>query len=204
MQGAFTIHIVDDDLMLRQSLSMLLAAEGFRTCEHGSVTEYLNGAHLHQKGCVITDLQMGLGNSSGFDLLGKVKEIRRVNPVLVISGDSRIATAVKAFKHGAFDFLLKPFSSEHLFSAVYSALNFVEHSSLLTEELRLYRQRLATLLPHEMDILTLRLRGDLNAKIAAALGISEQLVNSTHIAIMAKTQAKTLHGLARMYCLAEG
>jgi two-component system response regulator FixJ len=201
MLGGFTIHIVDDDHLLRQSLALLLSAEGFKTCQHGSVAEYMECDRLRETGCVIADLQLGLGHS-GFDLLGKVKEIDRAIPVLVISGDSSIAAAIRAFEHGAFDFLLKPFSVESLFSTVYSALNFVEHSSSLVEASRIYRERLATLSREETETLEQLLAGRSNTQIASARGVSESKTNTACASIMAKTQAKTLHDLARMHSLA--
>src|SRR5262252_6505889 len=100
------ILVVDDDPGIRASLGVLLQSWGFETVQASSATEATRLVERHDPDIVITDLVMP--ESSGLDLLRKLKAGDPHRPVLLITAQGSIDVAVEAMKQGARDFLTKP------------------------------------------------------------------------------------------------
>jgi DNA-binding NtrC family response regulator len=98
--------VVDDDPGIRASLGVLLQSWGFETVQASNVTEATRMVERHDPDIVITDLVMP--ESSGLDLLRKLKAGDPHRPVLLITAQGSIDVAVEAMKQGARDFLTKP------------------------------------------------------------------------------------------------
>ncbi len=120
-----SILIVDDQANFRFSLSVTLKREGHRTSEAGDGRQAIR--LLEQEPCdlVITDIKMpGLG---GMELL---KEVKRIDPkieVIVMTAFGTVDSAVDAMRHGACDYITKPFQPEELVLVVERTL---EHLGL--------------------------------------------------------------------------
>lgn len=119
--GNSSIHImvVDDHVRSREGVATVLRAADYRVSAYASAVEGL--AQLRSAPCdvVITDLQM-----PGMDGLQFIREIERLGiatEVLMITAHASVGTAVEAMRHGAFDYLEKPFDVERLEQAVASA-----------------------------------------------------------------------------------
>ena len=140
--------IVDDDSDVLQGLSEMLEGEGFqiRTCPDAfSALEFVE---YDKFDVVLSDIKMPA--VSGLELLEHVHRFDPDIPVIMMTGQADIETAIAAVKCHAFDFLHKPFDPEILLSVLARALNYRrlreverEYSSLLkktvvknTEELR--------------------------------------------------------------------
>lgn len=111
--------VVDDHTQSRESVAGALRASGYSVVACASGVEGL--AHLRRQPCdlVITDLQM-----PGMDGLEFIREIERLGlpvEVLMITAHASIGTAVEAMRHGAFDYIEKPFDIERLEQAVMRA-----------------------------------------------------------------------------------
>ena len=126
------ILVVDDEEIMRDVLSTLLAAE------HYSVDFAQNGAQALEKAresdysVVLLDLMMP--DMDGLQVLEQFRKMES-NPVTVIlTAFASIEKAVKATKLGAFDFITKPFKNDEILLAVKNA---AEHRRLLDENLRL-------------------------------------------------------------------
>jgi DNA-binding NtrC family response regulator len=100
------ILIVDDDAGIRASLGVLLKNWGFETLQASDAAEATQLVERHDPDIVITDLVMP--ETSGLDLLRKLKEGDVHRPVLLITAQGSIDVAVEAMKQGARDFLTKP------------------------------------------------------------------------------------------------
>jgi two-component system nitrogen regulation response regulator NtrX len=132
------ILVIDDEAGIRSSLRGILEDEGFAvtTTETGET-----GLHMiRNENFDLILLDIWLPQMSGLDVLAKLKTGEEDPQVVMISGHGSIATAVKATKMGAFDFLEKPLSLEKV---VLTAKNALRQKKLVEENIQL-RERLKT------------------------------------------------------------
>jgi DNA-binding NtrC family response regulator len=105
------VLIVDDDLMTRQTLAMALADE-YDTCMARNGREALALLAGEEVDIVLTDLDMPEMN--GIDLLAQINGFDSPKPVILITGQGTIETAVQAMKLGASDYVTKPVNIDRL------------------------------------------------------------------------------------------
>src|SRR6185369_16448156 len=115
-----TVHVIDDDEALRDSLTFLLRTARLDARSYASAAAFLEALPDANPSCVITDVRMP--GMSGIDLLRHLRERKISVPVIVITGHGDIPLAVEAMKIGAVDFLEKPFDDEVLIASVKAAL----------------------------------------------------------------------------------
>ena len=113
-------------------------------------------------------------------------------PVVMISGNGTIETAVSAIRRGAYDFIEKPFDDEVIIETVRRAL---ELRPAANPEVA---QRLASLTPREREVLEGLVAGRANKVIAFDLDISPRTVEIHRARVMEKMQARSLSQLIRM------
>jgi two-component system response regulator FixJ len=116
-----TIHVIDDNHDVREALSSLLEDSGRRVRAYASAEDFLIEADIEIRGCVIADLRMP--GMSGLTLMGEIDERRLGLPVIIMTGDSCDESVAQVKKRGAFDFVVKPFSTEALFAVVDAAID---------------------------------------------------------------------------------
>ena len=191
-----TVHVIDDDEALRDSLTFLLRANGFVAKSHPSAGAFLNSLPGVEIGCIISDVRMpGL---SGIDLLRRLKELGVGVPVIVVTGHGDVPLAVEAMKFGAVDFLEKPFDDEILLASVRSALRLHAGEARRQSGRAEIEKRLAELSPRERDVLGGLVAGSANKQIAFDLGISPRTVEIYRANLMDKMKAQSLSELVRM------
>jgi two-component system response regulator FixJ len=118
------VHIVDDEETVRNSLAFLLASSGFAVRTHESAVAFLDFAPTIRNGCLITDLRMP--DMDGVELLRRLREADALLPAIVITGHGDVQMAVEAMKHGALDFIEKPFSDDVLLDSIRRAVDRAE------------------------------------------------------------------------------
>lgn len=116
----FRIIYIEDDAAVRNSLLQTLELAGFSVepCDTAEASLKFLSAEL--PGIVLSDVQ--LPKMSGFDLLQQVKHIDPEIPVILVTAHGDVDLAVQAMRHGAYDFIEKPFSPERLVEVVTRAL----------------------------------------------------------------------------------
>ena len=124
MSDSKVVHVIDDDVDVRQSLAFLLSAAGLAVRTHDSAVAFLKALPTLQDGCIVTDIRMP--EMDGLELQKRLKEMKIDMPVIVITGHGDVHLAVSAMKSGAVDFIEKPFDDEALLSAIQAALT--QHS----------------------------------------------------------------------------
>ncbi|HTQ56085.1 MAG TPA: sigma-54 dependent transcriptional regulator [Bryobacteraceae bacterium] len=124
------ILVVEDEEKLRRVIELQLASAGFEVEKAGTAESALNLAE--RADLVLTDLR--LPHMDGLELLAAIRRQNSHTPVIVMTAFGTIETAVEAMKAGATDFLLKPFSLDHLMTVVQKAL---EVRALRDENLKL-------------------------------------------------------------------
>lgn len=131
-----SILVVDDKDTVRQMLSKTLQSEGYEVdvAEDGLIA--LEKAKDKQYDLVLTDLK--LPNKDGLEVLAALKDLDPEVAVVVMTAYGTIESAVQAMKMGAFDFLTKPFDTDHLNMLIKRALEtrrILAENILLREEL---------------------------------------------------------------------
>ncbi|MGA9575452.1 MAG: sigma-54 dependent transcriptional regulator [Lysobacterales bacterium] len=128
------ILIVDDSEATLEVLSRNLEAEGYVVFTAPGVAEALGVLEDTHMDLVITDVKMP--KISGLDLVRHVRENLKDTEVTVITGHPNVDGAVTAMKHGATDYLTKPFTGEELLAAVHRAIDKLELRRSESEESR--------------------------------------------------------------------
>jgi len=116
-----TILVADDDASIRTVINRSLSRMGYTVRTTGSASTLWRWVHDGQGDLVITDVVMPDENI--FDLLPRFKKYRPELPVVVMSAQNTLTTAVRASEHGAFDYLPKPFDLSDMTAIVESALS---------------------------------------------------------------------------------
>jgi DNA-binding NtrC family response regulator len=112
------ILVVEDEEKLRRVIEVQLSSAGFEVDQAGTAEEGLKRAD--RADLVLTDLR--LPGMNGLELLQAIRRQNATTPVIVITAYGTVENAVEAMKAGAFDFLPKPFSMDHLMTVVTKAL----------------------------------------------------------------------------------
>ena len=114
------ILIADDDSAIRTVLNQALGRAGYTVRATGTAAGLWRWIAAGDGALVITDVV--LPDESGFDLLPRIKRLRPELPVVVMSAQNTILTAINAAERGAFDYLPKPFDLKELTAIVQRAL----------------------------------------------------------------------------------
>lgn len=191
----FIVFIVDDDARMREALSELLEAVGWRAVAFGSAGEYMSYPRPDLPACLILDVE--LPDINGLDLQKQIAD-RDHPPVVFLTGHGDIPSSVRAIKHGAVDFLTKPFTEQELLAAIQSAVDRDRLARQERSELDNLRRRFASLTPREREVLPLVVSGLLNKQAAAELGISEVTLQIHRSKIMQKMEVASLADLVRI------
>ncbi|MDA5193815.1 nitrogen regulation protein NR(I) [Govanella unica] len=130
MSGA-TILIADDDRAIRTVLSQALGRAGYDVRTTGNASMLWRWVSNGDGDLVITDVMMP--DENGLDLLPRIKRIRADLPVIVMSAQNTLMTAVKATERGAYEYLPKPFDINELKAVVQRALSRVKERPTLEE-----------------------------------------------------------------------
>jgi DNA-binding NtrC family response regulator len=112
--------IVDDEFSVRDSLCRWFRREGFQVTGAESAAEALKAIREHPYEVALIDIKM-----PGMDGLELQDHVRRIDPrtaVIIITGFASVDTAVRALKHGAFDYVTKPVDPDELTHLVRRAL----------------------------------------------------------------------------------
>lgn len=194
------VHLVDDDAILRQTVAMLLSAHGIASQGYPSAEHLLQALDTLAPGCLVVDMCM-----PGMDGLALQQELIRRGcslPLIMVTGHAKVASAVRAMKAGAVDYLEKPYAEETLLAAVRAAFVRLEQDTLRGalwgERRQAAAARLATLSPREYEVLRLMTDGLANKMIASELGISPRTVEIHRARVMEKLECRNLAEVLRL------
>lgn len=191
----YTVFIVDDDIRIRESLGELLASHGITAIAFASAGEYVDADRSQRPACLILDVE--LPDINGLDLQKQIAEGDHP-PIVFITGHGDIPSTVRAIKHGAVDFLTKPFSDEALMQAIHTAVAQDRQAHAERAELDTLKHRYLELTPREREVLPLIISGLLNKQAAAELGISEVTLQIHRRNVKQKMAAASLADLVRI------
>jgi RNA polymerase sigma factor (sigma-70 family) len=191
------VRVVDDNSGVRESLRWLLNADDLDVETYGSADEFLARWNPDAPGCLVLDLRLpGMG---GLELQQRLEDSGYQVPIIFMSGDSDIPSAVAAMRRGATEFLTKPFADQELLSWVNRAVELDQQRRAQAQDIAGIRRRLQTLTGREREVLELVVGGMMNREIAERLHISPKTVEMHRARVMEKMEVHSLAALVRIY-----
>lgn len=195
MAKADQVFVVDDDEMVRETVTWLLESVGLTAATFSSAQEFLEAISPQSRGCVILDLRMP--KMGGLQLQAELMARGVHLPIIFLTGHGDISAAVRAMKQGAVDFVEKPFSNEALIEIVQKALREEREGGKDIPSDAEIDAEWADLTPREREVLQLLVSGHTNKEVSALLKISIKTVEYHRSNIMKKTGATSLSHLVR-------
>jgi len=192
----YQVCIIDDDEAIREALRLLLFAEGMSSCTFESADAFLESGQNLSFSCMLLDIRMP--GKDGLELFRILSQRPLMYPVIFITGHGDIPLAVSAIKHGAFDFLTKPFQEGELLDKIRAAIDSFQSVRERAMERRELQDRFESCTPREVDVVRLLVKGLSNKGIADALNISPRTVEIHRAHVMEKMEAESLPALVRM------
>ena len=115
------ILIVDDNSDIRNILNELIIDAGYKTRIAANYNQALSEIDKKMPDVAILDVKLDKGDNDGIELLSHIKSKNKDVPVIIITGHANVEMAVNSLKHGAFEFIEKPFDQTRL-------LNFIKRA----------------------------------------------------------------------------
>ena len=190
------VHVIDDDVSLRESLDLLLSTVDLEVRTYTSVQEFLDAGEHDSPGCIVLDVR--LPGISGLDFQSRRDGLGIHLPIVLMTGHSDVPMSVRAMKAGAVDFLPKPFRDQDMLDAVMAAVERDRQRRAADNAAADVRNRFASLSPREQQVMTLVTAGKMNKQVAFDLGLSEITVKTYRGAVMEKMAARSFADLVRM------
>jgi FixJ family two-component response regulator len=195
-KGQTIVHVIDDDVSLRDALGLMLPSIGLGVRTYASVQEFLDAGAHDGPGCIVLDVR--LPGISGLEFQSRRDRFGVHLPIVLMTGHSDVPMSVRAMKAGAVDFLPKPFRDQDMIDAVTAAIERDRVRRAADSSAAAIRERYARLSPREQQVLTLVTAGKMNKQVAFELGLSEITVKTYRGAVMQKMAAQTFADLVRM------
>ena len=114
------ILVVDDELLIRELLHEFLTRSGYNVVTAAESHEALRKIETGEYDAVLVDLRIGQG--CGFDLVQNIRHLSPDSAILPMTGYPSVDTARDAIRHGAFDYIVKPFRLKELEVTVEAAV----------------------------------------------------------------------------------
>ena len=220
------VHIVDDDISVREGMAWLLRTRRLLSESHASAEAFLamlqtttlgQPGHLshpriqatdkapqnamalpQQAGCILLDVRMpGMSGLALFEHL-QACGVAQAWPVIFLTGHADVPTAVDSVKRGAFDFCEKPFSDNALVDRVEQALQLSQERLMARTQEAFLHSRMAELTERERDVMRLVVEGLPNKLIADQLDISVRTVEVHRSRVFDKMEVKSAVELANL------
>jgi len=192
-----TVHLIDDDEAVRESLALLIGTVGLRVVAWADPHAFLAGFEREGIGAIVLDVRMP--GISGLSVLDTLVAEGVDQPVIMLTGHGTVEMCRRAFKAGAAEFLEKPVDDEALIEALQQAVRQHVHLRQRTQTDRAARERLHQLSPREREVLALIVEGLSNKAIARALDLSPRTVETHRAHVFEKLGADSLAQLVRGY-----
>ncbi|GAA6170304.1 response regulator transcription factor [Sessilibacter corallicola] len=193
------VHVIDDEIDIRESLLLLLGNNGFKVSTYVSAEDFLANIAQVTSGCILSDIRMDEIDGMMLQKILLSKNI--VLPMIFITGHGDVPMCAKAMKNGAIDFLLKPFSKDTLLQTVRHALVIGEAKQRQTREHTQIEQRYETLTAREKGVFLLLVESEghhSSKSVAQSLSLSVRTVEKHRLSIFKKMQTKNIAQLVSL------
>ena len=191
------IHLIDDDLAVRESLALLIGTVGLRTQAWADPQAFLGGFDRSSIGAIVLDVRMP--GISGLTVLDTLIAQGVDQPVIMLTGHGTVEMCRRAFKAGAAEFLEKPVDDEQLLEALQQAVRQHVNSRERTQADQAAHDRYLQLSEREREVLGFIVAGLTNKEIARALALSPRTVETHRANLFGKLECDSLAQLIRRY-----
>ncbi|MBO9198393.1 response regulator transcription factor [Rhizobium sp. 16-449-1b] len=190
------IYLVDDDLAVREAMTLLLATYGKEVTAFPDATHLLAHVEKAKPGIMLLDLRMPA--ISGLQLLKKLEDLGIRWPAIMITGHGDVEACRRAFKAGVVDFLAKPVDEHVLMETIAMCESALDDLLVRHENSRL----LYHLTAREREVIELVSKGFGSKDIAFALDVSVRTVDSHRASIATKLGTPAVAEQTRIWLMA--
>jgi len=190
------VFLLEDDNHLRSDLEAALELTDYVVYSYSSPEQFLLELEVTKAlvpAVLVTDMRMP--KISGVDLQTEIRSKDHKIPIIFISGGSTDEQIVRAFRDGAFDFLLKPFSVEVFLSTINRALELDASENQKRDDQNTVSETLKILTPRERQVFDLLAKGYSNGELVEALGIAMPTVKQYKFEVMQKLKLSSISEL---------
>ncbi len=183
------IYLVDDDKSVLKTLPRALELYGYTVRSFATAKDFLAGFD-GEHGCLLLDLSLPVMN--GLELQDELAKLKINIPIVFITGHGGVTDSVRALRHGAVDFLLKPFRTEKLIESINEALEIDSVNRARLAKDNDIQRRIAKLTDRErnvFDLLVLDNEPPSSKVMARKLGISHRTVEHHRSRVLEKLAA---------------
>lgn len=192
----FKVFIIDDDLDITQSLTLLLKSDSYNVSSYNDIQQFIKNENYDGAGCILLDVF--LDGKTSLELQEVIETKFESLPIIFISGQGNVPMSVEALKKGAINFLEKPLDEQALVKAIDEALSRSEQVITKNKEIDRLRALMNTLTAREYEIFRYVISGMLNKQIAAELGIAEHTIKNHRLNITDKLKVKSVAELVNI------
>jgi len=145
MNEKFSILIVDDEFIVRDSLSKWFIQDGYRVGVAENGAQALKMMNEGPWDVIFIDIKMP--GMDGLELQKRIKEIDPTASIIIITAFASVDSAVKALKEGAYDYVTKPIDPDYLSHLV---KNVIKQKKMMNENIKLKEQVSELMMPDEL------------------------------------------------------
>jgi len=198
MNGFGDLFIVDDDVAVRESLSIVFEQAGYRVAVYPDATSLFVALQQRHPDAILLDVC--LPGASCVEVLRQIALRRFEGPVVTMSGQADIPMAVAVIRAGAVDLLEKPIDAASVLQHMGQAIaGHARRAAERADPVSALGPGGASLLtPRERDVLQELVRGASNKEAGRSLGISPRTIEVHRARIMEKLGARNAADLVRV------
>jgi len=193
-----TVYVIDDEVQIRNAIGNLCEDTGYLVRLFASTDEFLKEKLANLPSCLVLDVRFPGTSPTGLELQCTLAESGVVVPIVFISGHADIRISVEAMKHGAVEFLPKPFREQELLDAIRHAIERDRRRLEHDHSVRTAMLRVESLTAREREIMLLIAEGLIAKQIAAKLHLSEVTVKVHRVRMMRKLELRSSIEVARL------
>jgi FixJ family two-component response regulator len=164
--------VLDDDEGIRKSLRWLIGSTGLAVATCATAREFLDSYDPARPGCLVLDMRMP--DMSGLELQEELSARGIWIPIIVVTAYGDVASAVRALKMSAVDFIEKPFGDQLLLDSIHRALDIDGKIRRSRSQSADVAARLSRLTTREQEVLHLSIASKPSKLIGEELGVSEK------------------------------
>lgn len=190
------VYMIDDDPAVLKLLQAMVATIGVASQVFANAGDFLATYRPQCFECLVCDVRMP--EIDGIELQKRLNAKEIAPPLIFLTGFAEVGVAVAAMKHGAFDFLEKPFSAQALLGKVQAAIvhSHVQHTNWQARQAR--EARLALLTQRERGVIRQVLDSKSSRQIAEEMSISVRTVENHRTRILEKLHVESTVDLVKL------